>query len=92
MSPREAEYAEKGVEMLAVNAFEDPAVSKAWIAASDLDRHWAFADESVTDAFGVDTVPTQIILDREGKVVWTSSLSSLMGGADEILARLDEVL
>ncbi len=92
MSPREAEYKAKGVEILAINAFEDVADGKAWIASSDLDLHWAFADESFTSAFGVETVPTQIILDREGKVVWTSSLTSLAGGADELFAALDDVL
>lgn len=92
MSPHESAYKEKGVEMIAVNAFEDPAVSKQWIASSGLDLHWAFASAEVTDAFGVAQVPTQIILDREGKVAWTSSFSSLIGGSDAILAELDALL
>ncbi len=92
MGPREAEYKAKGVEILAINVFEDTTESKAWIASSGLNLHWAFADETVTDAFGVSSVPSQIIIDREGKIAWTSSLSSLMGGADEILTQLDATL
>lgn len=92
MSPREPEYAAKGVEILAINAFEDPADGKAWIASSGLDLHWAFADEGFTEAFGVEAVPTQIILDREGRVVWTSSFASLTGGADAIFEALDAAL
>lgn len=92
MSKDKDTYAAKGVEMIAVNAFEDPAVSKEWIASTDLKLNWAFASAAVTEAFGVGQVPSQIIIDREGKVVWTSSLSSLMGGGDAIRAELDALL
>jgi hypothetical protein len=92
MSERKEEYKQKGVEILAINVFEDPQVGRDWIASSELDYRWAFADESVTEAFGVDSVPTQIILDRDGNVAWTSSLTSLFGGADAIFEALDEVL
>ncbi|MFT7465346.1 MAG: hypothetical protein ACI9EF_003711 [Pseudohongiellaceae bacterium] len=92
MSPREQEYRDKGVEMLTINAFEDPADGKAWIATSGLDYRWAFADESVTQAFAVKSVPAQIILDREGQVVWTSNIVSLIVGADAIYEALDAAL
>jgi hypothetical protein len=92
MSPRKAEYEDKGVLVLAINAFEDPAVGRAWIASSDLDFHWAFADESVTEALGVQTVPTQILLDPEGRVVWTSNITSVFGGADAVYEAIDGVL
>ena len=92
MSPRKAEYQDKGVEILAINAFESPQLGRDWIASSDLHYRWAFADEALTEAFGVATVPTQIILDREGKVAWTSNLVSLTGGADAIFEALDGVL
>jgi hypothetical protein len=92
MSSRENEYRQKGVEILAINAFEDPQLGRDWIASSDLQYRWAFADKSVTEAFGVESVPTQIILDREGNVAWTSSLTSLFGGADAVFAALDGVL
>ena len=94
MSPREHEYAEKGVEILAVNAFEDPSAGKAFIDGdgADLDLHWAFADDAATEALGVKTVPTQILLDRDGRVLWTSSFSSLTGGADAVFAAIDDAL
>jgi peroxiredoxin len=92
MSSREQEYQDKGVEILVINAFEDPNDGKRWIASSGLDYHWTFADDAVTDAYGVQTVPTQIILDREGKVVWASSVTSMFGGADAIYEALDAAL
>ena len=92
MSPREAEYAARGVTILALNAFESPDVARAWIAQSGLDLHWGFADEAITEAFGVATVPTQIIVDREGRVAWASSMTSTFGGADTLFEALDGVL
>jgi len=92
MSDREDEYHDKGVEILAVNAFEDSQQAKDWIASADLPYTWAFANESQAETLGVKSVPTQIILDREGKVVWTSSMMSLFGGADEVYEELDKAL
>jgi hypothetical protein len=92
MSPREEEYREKGVQILAINAFEDPQVGRDWIASSGLDFRWAFADESVTQAFGVATVPTQILLDRDGRIAWTSNVTSLFGGANAVFEAIDGVL
>ena len=92
MSEREAEYTEQGVVIVAVNSFEDPQSGRDWIASSGLDYRWAFADKATTDACGVNTVPTQIILDREGKVVWTSGIGSVFAGADAIYEALDDVL
>lgn len=92
MSPREEEYAAKGVQILAINALEDPAAGRAWIEKSELDLHWVFADAAAIEAFDVSMVPTQVIIDRNGNVAWTSSLKSLTGGADAIFEALDEVL
>ncbi len=92
MSDREDEYREKGVEILAINAFEPPQAGKDWIASSGLDYTWAFADDSATEAFGVKSVLTQIILDRDGNIAWTSDMSSAFGGADAVFEALDGVL
>jgi len=92
MSPREAEYEEKGAVILAVNALEDPAAGKAWIEECGLDMQWVFADAAVTEAFGVSAVPSQVLVGKDGTVVWTSSFSSLMGGAEAILAQVDAAL
>jgi peroxiredoxin len=92
MSQREEEYKAKGVEIVAVSVFEEQSVAREWMASSGLDYRWTFADDSVTEAFGVDAIPTQILLDREGRVVWTSSLTSVFGGADAVFAAIDEAL
>ena len=92
MSPREHEYEEKGVTIVAVNAFEDPAVGRAFMESGELDYTWAFADAETTEALGVATVPTQVLIDRDGKVVWTSSFTSLMGGADAVFEAIDAAL
>jgi hypothetical protein len=92
MSERKEEYTAQGVAIVAVNSFEDRQAGRDWIASSGLDYHWAFADKATTDACGVNTVPTQIILDREGKVVWTSGIRSVFAGADAIFEALDNVL
>jgi hypothetical protein len=92
MSPREPEYRTKGVEILAINAFEDPQKGREWIASSGLDLQWAFADADATATFGVKSVPTQILLDREGKVVWTSGFGSVTGGADAVFEAIDAAL
>jgi hypothetical protein len=92
MSPREEEYRDKGVEILAINCFEEPQVGKDWIASSGLELSWAFADDEAIQALGVNTFPTQIILDRGGKVVWTSGFSSAFGGPEDVFAALDAAL
>lgn len=92
MSDRKNEYQNKGVEILAVNAFEDNQQAKDWIASTDLSYSWAFANTEQAEALGVKSVPTQIILDTDGKVLWTSSMISLFGGADEVYAQLDNAL
>lgn len=92
MSDRKNEYQNKGVEILAVNAFEDNQQAKDWIASADLPYTWAFANDEQAETLGVKSVPTQIILDTDGNVLWTSSMISLFGGADEVYAQLDNAL
>jgi peroxiredoxin len=92
MSEFEAEYEQKGVAFLAVNAFEDPARGRAFIAESGLDYRWLWADTAALEALGVAMVPAQIILDRDGKVAWVSGLFSVNEGAAAIREALDEVL
>jgi hypothetical protein len=92
MSGRKQDYKDRGVEIVAVNVFEDPQVVREWIASSGLDYRWAFADAAAREALGIEAVPAQVILDRDGKVAWTSSMTSLFGGADAVFAALDEAL
>jgi hypothetical protein len=92
MSEFEAEYEKKGVTFLCVNALEPPEAGRAWIETSGLDFDWAFADQPALDALGVKMVPTQLILDKDGKVAWKSSFGSITGGPEAIRTALDEVI
>ena len=41
---------------------------------------------------GVKMIPAQIIVDRDGKVAWVSTMTSISEGADAIREALDEAL
>ena len=92
MSDFEEEYRKKGVEFLAINAFEEEAAGRAFIAEAGLDYHWAFADSDTLRALGVEMIPAQIIVDREGRVAWVSSMTSISRGVDAIRDALDRAL
>lgn len=92
MSDFEEEYRAKGVEFLTINAFEPFEKGKAWAEESGLHFTWLRAEREALEAMGVKGVPTQILLDRDGKVLWTSSFSSIAGGADAIRQALDDAL
>ena len=92
MNEFEAEYEKKGVQILAVNAYEPPADGRTFIDGCALEYRWMFADENAARQLGVKAVPSQILLDREGVVVWTSSLSSVSRGAPAIREALDAAL
>ena len=85
-------YEEKGVEFLAVHAFGDDEEARAHIEASKTTYHWLWADDKALSAFGVTGVPTQIVVDREGRVAWKSSLSSHREGSGSIQVALDAAL
>jgi len=93
MSAFEPDYEERGVVFVTVNAYEPRAQGRAFAEAND-DLHytWLRAEPADLEALGVKGIPSQIILDREGKVAWTSSLGSLRGGGDAIREALDELL
>lgn len=92
MSTWEHEYEDKGVEFLAINAKEDPQRGRDFIAANDLDFRWMWADDAALDALGVQMVPAQIVVDREGKITWVSSFTSMTEGPAAIRKALDEAL
>ena len=91
MGPIEQEYGKKGVAFLLVNAFDEPAGAKAFIEKNGKDRPWAFADETATKALGVKMAPSQILVDRSGKVAWTSSFGSVFEGVEGFRKALDGV-
>lgn len=92
MSAFEPEYRAQGVVFVAVNTFEPPEAGQSFVDSSDLDYTWWWSAPRATEALGVHSVPAQIILDRAGKVAWTSSLGSVAEGAPAIRRALDAVL
>lgn len=91
MGPLEEEYGKKGVAFLLVNAYEDEAAGRAFMQANGKDRPWAFADEAALKSLGVHMAPTHILVDRQGRVAWTSSFGSLFDGVGSIRKALDSV-
>ena len=90
MSDLREEYRTRDVEFVAVNGFEEVELGKKFAGESGLDYTWLYADESTLRELKVGMVPAQIILDREGKVTWVSSLGSLLKGVAEIREALEE--
>ena len=92
MSTFEDAYRAKGVAFLTVNAFEPLEAGRAFVKETDLHYTWLRAEAEALEALGVRGVPAQIILDREGRVAWTSSFTSVAGGAEALREALDQVL
>ena len=92
MGPLEEEYGKKGVAFVLVNAYEDEAAGRAFMQANGKDRPWAFADEAALRSLGVHMAPTHILVDRRGRVAWTSSFGSINEGAGAIRRALASVV
>jgi hypothetical protein len=92
MGPVEEEYEKKGVAFLLVNCFEDEASGRAFMAAEGKDRPWAFADAASLQALGIHLAPTQVLVDREGRVAWTSSFGSMNEGVPAFRRALEQVV
>lgn len=92
MGPVEEEYEKKGVAFLLVNAFDTPEGARKFIEATGKERPWAFADERAVEALGVKMAPCQILVDKTGRVAWTSSFGSVFEGVEGIRKALDETL
>ena len=91
MGPVEQEYEKKGVAFLLVNAFDTPEGARKFIEATGKDRPWAFADEAALKTLGVKMAPCQILVDKTGRVAWTSSFGSVFEGVEGIKKALDGV-
>ena len=92
MGPMEEEYEGKGVAFLLVNCQQPEADGRAYISTVEGKRHWAFADDAAMKALGIRTAPAQVLVDREGRVAWTSSFGSLSEGVPAMRRALDGVL
>ena len=69
------EYQPKGVELYSVDTDDaepqrDAAV-REFLQQNDLTFPVVLDDGSATSAFAVANLPTMLLLDRDGKVVWT---------------------
>ena len=92
MGPAEEEYGKKGVAFLLVNAFDTPEGARKFMESTGKDRPWAFADEKALEALGVHLAPCQILVDKEGRVAWTSSFGTVFDGMEGIRKALDGVV
>jgi hypothetical protein len=92
MSEIARDYRGRGVEVLAVNVWEDEETFRAFAAGSGHDLRWVRADEEAARPFGLHSLPAQAIVDRDGTVRWTSGLSSLFGTDRAIRRVLDRLL
>ena len=92
MGPVEQEYEKKGVAFLLVNAFDTPEGARRVIEETGKERPWAFADEKAVEALGVKMAPCQILVDKTGRVAWTSSFGSVFEGVEGFRKALDETL
>lgn len=60
------------LHVIAVNAFEDREVARAYAREGGLKLDFAFAPELV-EALGISRIPAKVLLDGDGRVVWVST-------------------
>ena len=92
MSEIGREYEGCGVVVLAVNVWDEESAFRAHVEDSGHDLRWVRADDAAVEAFGLKGVPTYVIIDREGRVRWTSGFFSLFRGAAAVRDNLDRAL
>jgi hypothetical protein len=92
MSQIQREYEGRGVVVLAVNVWEEEDAFRAFVEDSEHDLRWVRASDEAVKAFGLRGVPTYVLIDREGRVQWTSGFFSLFRGTAPIRENLDRVL
>jgi len=63
-------YREKGLEILAVNSGENQAQVLAFMTGNQLSFPVALdVDGKVSQAYGIQAIPTSFLIDREGKII-----------------------
>jgi len=92
MSGIAGEYRGKGVEVLAVNVWEDEGTFRAFAGSRGSELRWVRAEEDSLAPYGIRSLPAQAIVDRDGTVRWTSGLSSLFGTDRAVRRALDRIL
>ena len=91
MNPIKADFAEQGVEFLAVNIFEEAEAARQYIDSSGLDYSWVRTDDSSIDTLGIKGVPLLIVVDRDGTVAWHSGLFTPFRGGTDLRQTLEKL-
>jgi hypothetical protein len=92
MSEIARDYRGKGIEVLAVNVWEDEGSFRAFIEGSPHELRWVQTADEALVPYGIRAVPAQVIVDRDGVVRWTSGLGSLFGTERQIRRALDRLV
>jgi hypothetical protein len=92
MSQIQREYEGRDVVVLAVNVWEEEGAFRAYVEGSDHDLRWVRASDEAVKEFGLRGVPTYLLIDREGRVRWTSGFFSLFRGTAPLRENLDRLL
>ena len=83
MNAIKQDFSERGVEVVAVNVFDELEAARGVADQSGYDYRWARCDERAASRLGIRAVPALIVIDRDGRVAWRSGLlTTLRGGAD----------
>jgi hypothetical protein len=83
MNTIKADFAGRDVEFLVVNIYEEPESARRYIDATELKFDWMRADDAVVETLGIKSIPQLFVVDRDGTVVWRSSLlTTYRGGSD----------
>lgn len=64
-----ARYRDQGLVTIGVNAGEDPADVEPWVKGNGVHYPIVSDDGSSQRTFGVDSLPTLVVIDRAGKIV-----------------------
>jgi thiol-disulfide isomerase/thioredoxin len=63
-------YKDKGLTVVGVNTSDEPGNAAPWASAHHVSYAIAYdANQKAASAFGVDSLPTLVVISREGKVV-----------------------
>ena len=92
MSPMKTEFRAKGVQFLGVNVFDDFETMKRFVSTSDLDMTWVWGGPDAVELYGVKSVPALLLIDENGKVVWKSGVRTVLTGASDLRAALEQTI
>jgi predicted transcriptional regulator len=90
------EYRNKGMELYSVDTDDEAPTRDAEVREFLVENHLTFPvvydDGSASQAFAMNNLPTMLLLDRAGKVVWTHVGTLTEGHERDLRAALDRAL